>query len=334
MNREEKFTLWTPTANKNAFANYAAWEDKANNDRVVMFDSMDDLITCFNKNFRSFGGDGSWPNERHIGTKLTERDEWKFGKDFPTLQATNEAMSEGKMAEKYLDMVAEKRAKLLATVPRLQTLSEIAITKRKRIRYNDEDGELDIDRYMAQDENMFFDMPRQDVSSRVARIYCNLGASGSMSTEAMTENVITIAAICEIVSMAGVSVEIYMAGCAQKPISGTNWYNVAVLAKAANETLDISRLLTFALPAFFRQYVFGIWTNVKNEGATEDWGLGTVAYMAEYLPVISRFFDADIKINAANPMQEKEIQIAVNEIEKFFHMAEETTEHIELPENY
>lgn len=322
----EQFVEWTPYfSTPEAIHNYETLYNPKTKDRVVIFESMEELVECTNANFAN----GSWRDKSDIATNGNDSNEWIFGNDFDTLNKTDKAMSDGAMAAKYLDMVEKKKDELLSSVPRLAQLSTLAVTKRKRRRFNEDEGELDIDRYQSGDELMWVDMPRQDVKNRTARVYYNGGASGYMSTEAITKNVVTMAAIVDIISMAGIAVEVYACCCSKAPRGNARWYNVAVKAKSANEPLDISRMLTFALPGFLRQYVFGVWCNVGENGESKHWGLGTVAYQANMLPQISEPFDADFKINGANPMSETEIQIMVDDIEKFFNLGE-GEKHVEL----
>lgn len=327
MNQSETFKMWEHRKEDSTeFKNFSSFQNPNNKDRVILFESGEDLIECCKNNFRFMGGANNWNDVSHQNTDLKEQDGWRFGYDFKNHLDTMAALSDGRMPIKYVDRVAEKKQELFNKVPRLFALSDTAVTKRRRRVYNEDGAELDIDRYMCADPAMFVSLPKQDVRSRTARIYFNIGAAGGVDASTITDNVITMAAICDILTSAGVSVEVYAAAASRGPISGTRWVNIACKAKHANEPMDIQRMLSFALPGFYRQLIFGCWSNIREQNERSTGGLGTVAYESGDLKAISEFFDADIKINAASIIDTDDIETIVGDIETFFNVKKEDNE--------
>ena len=324
MNANNEFKIFLPDQ-VGTIQPYQTWQNEKTEtklpDRIVIFDNCTDLINSFRTNMKMAGGDGSWSNEDQI--ERSKNDSWTYGTDFPSLIATDKALLDGD-ADKFLDRVAARRQELYDTIPRLQELSEIATTKRRRVSFVEEGDEVDIDRYMTNEDFQFIDTPKQDMKSNVARLYFNFGVSGSTSTDRLTKNVITMIAMCDILTMAGVSVEIIAGAVSKNTTDYVNSMNVCVMAKSANETLDVSRLLTFAIPGFYRYYMFGCWSNIRNTEETVSYGLGQCVNSLDELKQLVRYFEPDICINGANFNSPSEIQVAVNSIERFFNLTDKT----------
>src|ERR1700690_3386006 len=142
----EKYKTWKSRHDKTGFVNYQGFQDSDKN-RVILFDSAEDLITCFKKNMTQYGGSGIWTDAEHVQTDESVKDPWRFGDDFPTLKDTNKALNEGAAALKYMALVDQKKDELFSEVPKLRELSEIGTTKRRRRIFSDYGEEIDMDRY-------------------------------------------------------------------------------------------------------------------------------------------------------------------------------------------
>lgn len=311
--KTELYKDWK-SGNTGEFKNYRGYEDNDRN-RVVLFDSASDVIESIHKNVKN----RSWDRTKHYNSN--KNIQWTYGSDFPTMEATNEALEFGKMADIYLSKVELKKQQLFSEIPRLRELFEIGVAKRRKRQFTEDGSELDIDRYMCGDPAMFSDMPRMDVKARIARIFFNVAVSSGVSTQTLTDNIISCCAICDIIQSSGVSCEIWAAYCTRESSTQVNWMTIGVQAKAANEPMDINRMLTFALPGMFRSHIFVLIQNLLNSSETSDEGLGIPIQNNNDLLIASNFFEADVKMSGQNFYQ-KDLNLIIEDIEKFFKITE------------
>lgn len=299
---------------------YQAYQDEATN-RVIVYDSADKMIEQFNGSFQEFGGTGAWKlsGNNHTSFDLKKKDSWRLGEDFPTLQETNEALEMGTTAAKYLGKVEKAKETLMQRFPALKELSEVAVSKRRRRRFSEDGDELCIDRYMTGDPAMFMSMPKQDIKKKSCRIYIDIAISAMTDAEYITTNIIYSLALAEIVSMAGINLEILVGATSRGATSDAARTCVCCFAKRADEALDTARLLSFALPGVFRQYMFGSWGNLTNGKAAG--GLGAVGKDFSGMAAILDFLKVDIKIKGGDAaFGTTGIQAVIQDIKDLFNM--------------
>jgi hypothetical protein len=315
----ENFTIWKKESIKEGeAANYIAYQDGHKN-RIVVFENADALVENFNKNFSQFGGNGTWTEngQEFIHGDVDKANIWQFGRDFPTYRTTANALATGETANKYLRQVELVKDQLFQKFPELYELNEIAVTKRRRRRFSEDGEELDIDRYMSGDPAMFSSMPRQNVRNKIARVYLDICVSGGNDAEEITKNIIGMLAICDIIERAGIAIEIVIGATSRGAATDTNNFNVSVIAKEAGEPLDVARVLSFALPAMFRLFIFGTWANITNK--TAGYGFGNV--LGDLNHHLFNFFNADVKVQAANRfMGEENIRAMIGKIKEVFNI--------------
>lgn len=307
----ENWKMWEK-ANKrpNENTNYAGWQDTQNN-RVVLYDSGADLVEAAEHNSKT----KAWTGEY---TKLADdvADQWTYGKHFPTLNLTKKALEEGRLAEIYLEQIESMREEIYSRFPQLQTLNEVAMTKRRRRRFSEDGDELDIDRYMCGDPCMFMHMPKTETKGRVARIFLDIAVSCGTDSMTITKNVLFGLCMCDIIERAGIMIEIIIGASSLRPTNDTRYYTVACMAKHADEPLDLQRVLSFSLPGFFRNYIFANWTHVNNGHA--EWGLGTVTALNDKSFDI---FNADVKFGGEDAWDSpRTMQVWMNGLESIFNI--------------
>lgn len=245
-------------------ARFKKYTEHKNNfeDSVIMFNSGADLVECFNKNLKFVGGTGEWSCDNDLVTDGESR-EWTFGKDLPNHYTTSLCVEEGRFPSKYMDLYEKTKADLFTRFPDLHNLTEVAITKKRRRRFQEDGDELDIDRYMCNDTAMWQTVLRSDVRTKSASLYCEIGVSCGTETETITKNVIFITVLADILELAGITTDIYF-GATGQPWSSSYFNQILVKAKSAGEPLDLARLLSFAAPGFYRQFVFAAWANTDS----------------------------------------------------------------------
>jgi hypothetical protein len=100
-------------------------------------------------------------------------------------------------------------------------------------------------------------------SARVVRLYANLGVSGCVSAEALFARGACVLAAVDVIEALGVRVELW--ACKNSNTDGkSNWHQVEVLVKAANQPADVDRL-AFAIshPSFLRRF---LWAHSESRG--------------------------------------------------------------------
>jgi hypothetical protein len=231
-------------------------------DAVIMFNSGADLVECFNKNLRFVGGTGEWSSSGDLITD-GKRAEWTFGRDLPDHNSTSLCVEEGRFPDKYMNLYERTKDELYTRFPDLHKFTEIAITKRRRRRFTEDGAELDIDRYMVGDTDIWQTVVKSDVRTKSASLYIEIGVSCGTDTETITKNVINIAVLADILELAGVTTDIYF-GATGTPWNSGSFHQILVKAKSAGEPMDLARILSFAAPGFYRQFVFGAWANTDS----------------------------------------------------------------------
>jgi hypothetical protein len=227
-------------------------------DAVIKFNSGEDLVECFNKNLKFVGGSGQW-NTNDIEAD-GKRNEWTFGNDLPDHYSTSLCVEEGRFPQKYMALYEKTKDELFTKFPKLHQLTETAITKRRRRKFTEDGAELDIDRYMTGDTEIWGTVMKTDVRSKSASLYIEIGVSCGTETETITKNVIFMAVLADILELAGITTDIYF-GATGSLCYQNMFHQILVKAKSAGEPLDLARILSFAAPGFYRQFVFAAWAN-------------------------------------------------------------------------
>lgn len=304
-------------------SNYDSYVKKVDGgeiDQIVIFDSAKSLIDHVMHNMKAVGGNGTWErNEIGVYSKegMNHRDIWAFGKDFPTFNQTIDALGIGGTKDKYLNMFEQKKHELYEKHPELYNLDQTAVVKKRRRRFSEEGDELDIDRYMTGDPAMWSSMPRQDSNKRCARFYIDVGASGGTDAKMISESIINSLALVDIVDKAGITTEVIMGRCNTGNGRKTRMYTVACVAKAADEQLDINRVLSFALTGFFRCLTFAARLNCNVDPGVYIGGGG---WSFERSEDHFGFFNAVVKTRCADRYwTDSEMQIYIDQVKQFIN---------------
>jgi hypothetical protein len=310
---------WNKKLKANELAEYVSFQKGEN--RITVFENADELVRHFNANIKAFGGNGTWDTNT-LQDDANEEDTWRFGYDFPTHNKTSDALETGKTAAQYLSQVEKTKEELYERFPKLYELEQIAVTKRKRRRFSEDGNELDIDRYMCSDPCTWVSMPRQDVKNRTATFYIELAIASGTDAMNVTKGVISALALIDIVEKAGISTEIIVGATTRNGIRDVRFANISVIAKRADEPLDISRLLSFCLTGMYRQYIFGAWQNINDNGYID--GLGDGGWNFENRKEMFDFFNALVLFRVSDKYWTgSQMQIMINKVFEFFNVNNE-----------
>jgi len=312
---------------KNEMNNYDSFVRKSPerglNDVIVVFDSADSLVKHFMHNVKEAGGNGTWVNDSsgiYSSGDINDVDTWTFGKDYPTFSKTIKALESGEVKDRYIKMFEEVKFEMYQKYPELYKLSETAVTKKRRRKFSEDGDELDIDRMMCGDPSMWMSLPKQVVAGKATTFFIDIGISAGVKTEILVESVIRSIALVDIVDKAGIATEIVVGAVTNKPTIGTRFVTPCCKAKHANEPLDLSRLLSFCLPGFFRSLIFNAYINLS-EGRMEISGLGNGAWDFERNKEYFDFFNAIVKTRCRDHywVDSSEMEVNIKNITNFIN---------------
>lgn len=267
-------------------------ENKETVGQIVAFDSVADLVLT------------TTINEKAGWKKGAESDspEWTYGAGM-NKKKTDDCLNMGMVLDaKMVDDIEKHKSNLFNDYPNLADVERNALLlKKKRIR-REEGDELCIDSYLCGDPQMWFKL-HKTADKRAFRVLINVGASAGVDAAQFTQEASLYVAMLDIIQSSGVPCEVYV-GCAVSGASSESGESFIIAkAKAAEQPLDIHRMLSVGYSGFFRDHVFSILRNVlKGE---ESWGLGmpTYSYKKEMIDVLNfdvivggRNFDEKAKI--------------------------------------
>lgn len=255
----------------------------------VRYENMNDLIGDCEANSSS----GKWTNKLfcYNGTHFT------FGFDYPSKEASLRAMRMGLISNKYLDQVEAETSKLLTANPELNDLYRSAAQYRRRRKFVEAGDELDIDKYMGGQVECWQTNPRQ-IKQNSVRIFIAGGLNAMQDSMKFVTNMIQFAVMCDVFQRMGISVEVNVGKASQMGAPGNQFIVESTLIKEASSPLDISRMMTSGLPAFYRYLSFYLKENLCTK---PDTGLGKpIQEMTPELEVVKQFAGYDIILTSQN----------------------------------
>jgi hypothetical protein len=240
----QNYTPVSRPARKNEVINWQAYQHNNGNNAIVFFESVPEILKMMDK---------YWETTEPYRNQRSQRDEWLYG-EYKTWGRTRHALE---TEQKYLERVDETKHELFRRFPELQNLQHDGVAKRRRRRYAEDGDELDIDRYMSNDVNMWASMPPQDVQKKVARVYVNVWGSVGTQFNTFIDNVVIAVALIDIMESAGIAVEVLFGNTADNIFR--NVYSdstICWVAKHAGDKVDISKMITYGLSGLLRAVMF------------------------------------------------------------------------------
>ena len=275
-------------------------KDGTNPHQAVWFNSVADLVNCVIANdFKRLGGSGVWDyngDNSIFGAEEWERDQsqkWQYGTDYPTKEATVEALTNGEATSKMMGRAAQVKINLYDKHPELFELERSASKMKRRRSYGESGDELNIDRYMSGDPAMWQNMTRRPQKNTM-RIMLNSGMNAGADSNKFVENMILIASFVDIIEMAGVNCEVWLAPVANNITQETIVGIVGCKVKSADEPLDLSRFISAGAAGLFRHFTFKTYMNILK--GRPSYGLGR---SCSTVPAwVKEMFDFDVVINS------------------------------------
>lgn len=284
------FKIITKPTKEGEIQNYVQYRNESEQGcEMIMFDTVADMTEACKVNV----GNGTWK----IGNSAGD-DKWTFGSDYPTLKETNGALDTGTVKQAYIDAVDKTKYDLLQKHPELLELERSAHMKKRKRKFSESGDELDIDRYMGGEVDMWQSNPRREVKQSI-KVMLNIAASSGKNFETFRKNMVLFVAMLDVLNTAGISTEVWVGALGVDTVTNTKESWVCAMAKGSQEPLDISRLLSFGLSGFFRYHTFRIWENVLGGGGVTNWSYGSV--MAGACRQDAKdFLNFDMVINGTN----------------------------------
>lgn len=201
--------------------------------RTALFDDAAELVR--------------WTDERHPdGYRGIDPDTWATGPH--GLAGSRDRLTRGHAKPGEISKAHELAARFRANVPP----TVIDTTTRRRVRYADEGAEPDIGRYLEGREDCWVDFPPGRSAPRV-----RLGIQYNQNCFASASDFANVgahaAALAQALTACGWSVEIVGLVISK---AAAFWHGPCFMVKAADETLDLARILAPAIPATLRIYGF------------------------------------------------------------------------------
>ena len=226
-----------------------------------------------NKEFKDIFEFWEFHNE-HWTTKqepLTATDSWVFGKNLNE-KITDELLNQGNCLDELADMVVKVREELSLGGLDMFEFNNKACKRQRR--FSEDGDELDIDRYISDDINMWSNIRRTKKKDFI-RLVLNFGMNADASLEDFARNTALAYCTTEILENLGYSVEIIGTANSRdcfnprflKSTYGDELGNVkcwisessvSFTIKQFDDMLDLRAIGMSTLPALFRKYSFDI----------------------------------------------------------------------------
>lgn len=125
---------------------------------------------------------------------------------------------------------------------------------KRRKRYNDTDGSVDVMRVLGGSMTPFVRKTKIDSRGRNKKIVISLSASSTQSTESIGEFCKQSIEFCYKEAMKGAMVDVYVCLFSRSAYSNGNHCLLMIKLKDKREPFDYKRLSTMIYPAFYRTY--------------------------------------------------------------------------------
>jgi hypothetical protein len=189
--------------------------------------------------------------------------DWTYG-SYGDRATTLDACLKGQVNERARRKASDLLAKCRPVIDRYSSQKESA--KRRRV-FREEGSELDMDRVLSLDSRCWSQTQRGR-KARTFRLVLNSCLSCGNGEDDFTEIGAMAAAVCEALERLGFNVEVHVAALVKagsaysikKPGDGyETWIAPMWKLKAAEEPIDVERVLSVAVQGMFRDCTFGVY---------------------------------------------------------------------------
>ena len=219
--------------------------------QLVHFSGITDLVTEHNERMQA----GDW---HPYQDGVYEKKQWAHG-SLKNVKNTERCLLLGEPPQHVIDKAKAFQEALMAS-DAYRTASERAqSTKRRRV-FELDGGELDIDRYMGQQDECWVRVTR-GLQRPVLRLAVNVSAS-SGNDESTFAGVAALGTCCALLAeQSGCSLEIMCAMTSHQTKAGCYETAMVFPVKQAEEPFHQDSLLSLGVPGLFRWYGFNIVDN-------------------------------------------------------------------------
>lgn len=305
-----------PVNSSSEIVNYTVRSFNRKNDsrihQLVYFDSIADMVYACTENRKN----KSWKDKGHHGNSdFGDSDKhWTFGDDFPDLESTREALTTGIVPQSLIDQAFGYKLSIMDKYPELFEIEKSAYKIRRKRQFSEIDGELNIDRFMSGDIEMWEKMTKRPTKQSL-KIMINTALHCGHDANKFLKGMIMVTAFLDILDKAGITSELWYTPIIDGCTNETHLSAIAVKVKSADELLDLPRILSTGCSGFFRYYCFRIMTNVLK--GKPDYGLGRPSQDASQLTLVRDLAGFDVSINMADS-EETTFKIITNELKDLF----------------
>lgn len=281
----------------NEFVNYTMeriFEDTNNKPHMsITFDNIRDVIKCVDTNnfdLKCWHNIGIDDNDC-FDTSINWFSNWTFGS--LTLDETREACMSGMLPPEIQERVQVVRDRIAIEYPELIDIQNLAYKTRKRRKFSEDGGELDIDRYMCGDPDMWQSV--QNIKDkRTIKMLFNSSLNAGADSDQFIEDMVICCMFIEICQTIGFAVEFWYAPIS-KDVTSAIWQDIMLVKlKDAEHAVDEQSIISAGLPGFFRYYVMKTESNVF-PGIVDPYCGKAKAYTPDW---IMQYFGFDVAVDA------------------------------------
>lgn len=274
--------------------------------QMIYFNDVSDMVDCCTENAHV------WDDRGHDVSSSDAH--WTFGREFPSLAKTYEALMSGMIPPHIIAKIDSVKVSLYEKHPELFDLERSASKLKRKRKFTESGDELDIDRYMSGEVEMWQKMTRRP-NKQCMKIMVNSCLHCGHDSNKFLEGMIMLTAFLDILDKAGIASEVWYAPVSQNTSSGVDMAAVFSRIKGPEEVLDICKMLSCGAPGLFRYYTFKVWCNMLL--GTPRMGLGRMVERGEELTLIKELNGFDIMINA-NDTELESFNIISDSIKQLF----------------
>ncbi len=271
-------------------------------DQFLFFESVAHLIRYVNKN-----------TELGIFEKpqFQSNESWVYGNLFKGKEVTMSCLNTGSVPDLLLNKVDEERESLIKKHPELLDLEMLAVKKKRKKKFTEDGGELNIDKYMSGEPEYWQAISAKPNKKSVKiAVACDIPSAADADLTARTMTV--AAALVDILSRANISTEVHFCSLGLKSTSGIRYSGFFAKIKESDRPIDIQRFLSAGAPGLFRHYCFSLNENTLYGVPDDSYGYPTKRDQADE---IGQTLGFDI-IMHTNGNFDQNLSLVVNKIKE------------------
>jgi hypothetical protein len=274
--------------------------------QMIYFNDVSDMVDCCTRNHHEW-------NDRGHTVDASDRN-WTFGKEFPDLDTTYKALMQGNIPVSLIAQIDKVKVSLYEKHPELFELERSASKLKRRRVFAEAGDELDIDKYMSGEVEMWQKMTRRP-TKQCMRIMVNSCLHCGHDSAKFVQGMIMLTAFLDILDKSGIASEVWYAPVSRDTSSGVSLAGVFSRIKGPEEVLDVCKMLSCGAPGLFRYYTFKVWTNMLH--GTPHYGLGRMVESKDELTLVKELNKFDVMINA-NDTPEETFNIISSTLKELF----------------